>query len=278
MFGANKRLRDLGKEENNYNPIDYNCSKNYTNYNNMNVNNGMTIKPKTKGSAIVTVFIVIWLIVFFGSFISFFNEFIDVFYYEDEYYYNDDYLDDTYPNTEEKRPVFEEEWANRYYEYFANNSDKFDNYLGAFVDLNFDNTPELLLYSHSDTTDDYIVYLSSSNSVTLITFDSSIFGMQLLKSRKDDSYLWALTDRHKNENNQYTGSVSFYRMDNTLYRKAASPDNYYVTTQLIYNDYRFVSYVSTFYRISEDESDFKRIINNYYTFDKTLNDLMIKNN
>ena len=72
MFGANKRLRDLGKEENNYNPIDYNCSKNYTNYNNMNVNNGMTIKPKTKGSAIVTVFIVIWLIVFFGSCISFF--------------------------------------------------------------------------------------------------------------------------------------------------------------------------------------------------------------
>lgn len=267
MFGANKRLRDLGKDSSSM----YNPSANIDNRPyvvNTKEKNGKASSPMP-GPVKIFVFIYVGMIIlgvigaFAESFEDFdFDDFIET---EDEYIYVD-------PDQNiEDVALFDEEWANKYYTYLTkyNATTGIDKDEITFVDLDFNNIPEMIIYSESDDFVDYVVEIDG-NQMRMYYFDGNIKDMKLYSSKRYDYDKWGVITK----NNPNTDYMTLHFITDAITTNEMKNNTVY-SSESTFNSTFYDKNINVVYtELGNDETiikeNFKTAIDNYKKLVETL--------
>lgn len=258
MFGANKRLRDLGKDTATmYNPSTYGSTNNKTYVVNTKKRDGVQVVRTSRNAAGIIMLVIFSYIAIFGFY--FFNRiFGDFSYITNEY--EDEYTEETLviPN------IYEEKWANEFYYYLTQSSAvsgiKCDEI--AFADLNFDNNPELLVRSNGTGLADYIIEYNGNMKFNNIYVSDDLNELKLYKYN-ERNLKWGIV---KNKNGAYAQDpvLDIYWMRDVLNNNKYEPD-FMLTFKSMFDElYSTTNAQISFTKIVESEKDFRTALDNYY--------------
>jgi len=262
MFGANKKLRDLGKDSSSmYNPSALASSDNRPYVINTKEKNGKASSPMP-GPVKIFVFIYVGLIILgvIGGIAESFEDFdfINNDDVEEEYFYVD-------PDQNiEDVVIFEQDWANKYYTYLT----KYNATTGiekdeiTFVDLDFNNIPEMIIYSESDDFVDYVVEIDG-DKMRMYYFDGNIKDMKLYSSKRYNYDKWGVITK----NNPNTDYMTLYFITDAITSNELKNNTVY-SSESVFNSTFYdkgVNVVYTKLDKNEDKIDdnFKEAIDNY---------------
>ena len=276
MFGANKRLRDLGKDTMDY--TNYNSPsakvKRYrqqvygTNTTNYSGNNNKTLKPFV--IFIILFFVVPTVLPFFFMFVEFFTIFDAIDGDDIEYTENN-----TIIHEEEKFDEYEEEWVKKYYTFFNTQGININNSEFSFVDLDFNGIPEV--FYKTDTTYNgqtyhinRVYYVDDYENIKF----TSVLGdgvVKLYYSNLENKFLWLSPSV-----TQYTSGHLFklYRFDDVKRGKIFNLD-YSITNKDMFETNCFPSaFTLVYYDINEFDKDYYEIVDDYLLEAERINNFM----
>lgn len=266
MFGANKRLRDLGKDTSTmYNPSAYDSKNSKKIYVVNTKNNGgnQSIGTSNGATSIVKVIAFIYVGIFILSFFGVISSaFFDV---ENEKVVN--HKNDSLVVSD----VYEEEWANEFYYYltqsYATAGIKCDEI--ALVDLNFDTKPELLIRSIGTGWADYIIEYNGDMKFNNIFVNDDIKELKLYKYT-DGNYKWGVV---KNISDVYAldPMLDTYWMNDVLNSNRYEPYIMSTFKSVFDQMYLYTNVEIKFNEMIESEEDFKTAIDNYYDLNDEIN-------
>ena len=268
MFGANKRLRDLGKDTSTmYNPSAYDSrsSKKIYVVNTKNNSGNQSIGVSNGATTVIKIIIFFYIAIFVLSFaLTLFDTFSDL---ENEF--ETEHIHETFVSG-----GFEEDWANEFY-YYLTQSDymkeiEFDDI--ALVDLNFDDTPELLVRSYSYGWGDFIVESAGNAKFNRITIEDNLSDLKLYKY-VDNTFNWGII---KVIDNTYAHDpmIDTYWMNKTLRNNKYESELMSMFKSYFDQVYSDTYTKITFTKMVESKKDFQTAIDNYYYLNDSINELM----
>lgn len=224
MFGANKRLRDLGKDNTDYNNYD-SASEKTRRYREQVYGqktptvyvNGKPMDPESSKKfikAFVIIFIVIFCLPFleiFAIVFSVFDEGIDEYF--DDYTYQENTTIDYEDEEEiEKYEEYDEEWVGDYFEELKYNVTSTGPYTLTLIDVDFDGVPELFYEyvreeNNSKTYKSYMYFYVGEDA------RSSFVPANVEEKLYLDNYTNTLVWGALHNLSTYSDTVRFYRYD-----------------------------------------------------------------
>lgn len=226
MFGANKNLRDLGKDNTDYTNYDSASNKVkmyrqqvYGDSNTVNRNTNKKSSNAGKASVIIAFAMASFFVLYaVSSFDAFFHRDYFPSEYEQNYTYEDEEIDyeEIKKENEEKYKLYDEEWVK---DYFLKLNDELSAYKGyglSIIDVDFDGVPEIFFqYEKNDngtlTRKSYMYYYFND----IIIGNDVPFGleMRIYKDTFTNELFWAGLDK----NNSYGENIVLYRFDRINY-------------------------------------------------------------
>ena len=286
MFGANKRLRDLGKDTTDYSNYDSPKSKTQRYreqvYGQKNPTVYVNGKPLDQEASkkVVKIFLVIFFIIFFVPFLEIFALIFGVFdegieEFIDEPAHEENVIVDFDSNEPYDR--YEEEWVEDYYNELRYNTTMYDGDTLTFIDVDFNGIPEIF-YNYVREENNSKIYKSSMYYYVSDDVRTSFVPAAVDVNLYLDTYTNKLVWGSLYEVSSYMGDIRFYRYD-----KNSNGLAYYTDTDVSKKDefdkrYSLI-YVNnpsgTIYDLKEDyykvvdlyldnQEDLEKSFNNHY--------------
>ena len=286
MFGANKRLRDLGKDTVDYTNYDSAFAKvkryrqqvygNNTSYNSNKNNSGL---GKVLFFIFIIFFVVPTVLPFFVLFTDIASEFEDA--YEDT---NSNLLDNNVILNEDstiydKYEDYDVKWIKKYYEFFDTQGINKDNSKFAFVDLDFNDVPEVFYIT--DTTYNGQIY--HINRVYFIDDYENVRFANVIGSGKvslyydssENKFLWLSPTISQIG----TGEILYlYRFDDIKNGKIFNIDYNVNNIDMFENKYSSTGFELKYYEIYDFDDQYYQIVDKYLLEKENINKFINDNN
>lgn len=266
MFGANKRLRDLGKE-----------TVDYTNYNTPSAkvkryreqvygtNTTYNKNNSSAGKVVLFIFIIFFILPTVLPFFILFTETVNEF--EDSFDGTSSSLGDTNITINEETTVtekydeYDQEWVKKYYKFFYTQNLGYYDPKIAMADINFDDVPEIFYFATYKR--DNATY--SLNRIYYIdNYQNIVFGtipnyqdIGLYYSKIDNQLMWL---------NPYvfnTQSLWLYKYSVLEKRSIYEIDNRYTNYEMFNNDFDFTGYNLEYFEDEDFGVSFYQMVDNY---------------
>lgn len=224
MFGANKRLRDLGKDNTDYNNYDSPSAKTrryreqvYGQKTPTVYVNGKPMDPESS-KKFIKAFVIIFIVIFCLPFIEIFAIVFSVFDegvedYLDDYTYQENTTIDYEDEEEvEKYEEYDEEWVGDYFEELKYNVTSTGAYTLTLIDVDFNGIPELF-YEYVREENNSKIYKSHMYFYVGEDTRSSFVPANIEEKLYLDNYINTLVWGGLYKISPYSNSVRFYRYD-----------------------------------------------------------------
>ena len=284
MFGANKRLRDLGKDTVDYTNYDSASAKvkryrqqvygkNATTYSN---NTNKAVKPLI--FFIIFFFVIPTILPFFFMFAEFFTIFDAVDGNNIEYNENNTIINEE-ETTIYKYEDYDVKWIKKYYEFFDTQGINKDNSKFAFIDLDFNRTPEVFYIT--DTTYNGRTY--HINRVYFIDDYENVRFANVIGSGKvslyydssENKFLWLSPTISQIG----TGEILYlYRFDDIKNGKIFNIDYNVNNIDMFENKYSSTGFELKYYEIYDFDDQYYQIVDKYLLEKENINKFINDNN
>ena len=164
-------------------------------------------------------------------------------------------------------------WGNKYANRLLDEKNDFTYYDVAFVDLDFDKSPEMLFKYLDSANKECLKVMYINNSEVMVTKEFRTFTVHLIYSLKNKDFDWYIKIATSSKYGAYTKLNKI--VDGTAYDSDIKVTN---DTELVnYNKtYVDTNYELKFYRVNKDtfEKDFTTIVNKFNNYNNKVNNVI----